>query len=75
MKSKKSWHGSKYYFGLHYDLHATEKDTELGLRCSPKELVPIFRLQGASRLHELVQQGAKRLGAATAQKGCHEAVA
>lgn len=47
MKSKKSWHGSNYYFGLHYDLHATEKDTELGLRCSPKELVPIFRLMGA----------------------------
>ena len=32
------WHGPKHYFGLHYDLHATEKDTELGLRCSPKEI-------------------------------------
>ena len=38
------WHGSKYYFGLHYDLHAGAKDTQLGLHCSPKELVPMLRL-------------------------------
>ena len=29
----------EYYFGLHYDLHATEKDTKMGMRCSPKEFV------------------------------------
>ena len=41
------WHGPKHYFGLHYDLHAKENDTQLGLRCSPKELVPMLRLMGA----------------------------
>jgi hypothetical protein len=44
---RSAWHGPKHYFGLHYDLHATEKDTELGLRCRPKELVPMLRLMGA----------------------------
>jgi len=34
----------KYYFGLHYDLHAKKDDTELGLHCSPAELVPLFRI-------------------------------
>ena len=37
------WHGPKHYFGL----HAKENDTELGLRCSPKELVPMLRLMDA----------------------------
>jgi hypothetical protein len=41
------WHGPKHYFGLPYDLHATEKDTQLGLRCGPKELVPMLRLMDA----------------------------
>ncbi|MCX6968569.1 MAG: alpha-L-fucosidase [Verrucomicrobia bacterium] len=47
LRSRSAWHGPEYYFGLHYDLHATEKDTELGMRCSPKELVPMLRLMGA----------------------------
>jgi hypothetical protein len=38
------WHGKKYYFGLHYDLHAGEKDTDLGARCGEKDLVPMLKL-------------------------------
>jgi hypothetical protein len=38
------WHGKKFYFGLHYDLHAGEKDTELGARCGEKELGPMLKL-------------------------------
>lgn len=45
--SRAAWHGPKHYFGLHYDLHAKETDTELGMRCSPKELIPMLRLMGA----------------------------
>ena len=40
------WHGKRRYFGLHYDLHAGPKDTELGSRCSPRELVPMLRMMG-----------------------------
>lgn len=32
------WHGKQRYFGLHYDLHATVEDTELGRRALPDEL-------------------------------------
>ena len=35
------WHGKKFYFGLHYDLHASKADTDLGTRCSPKELATV----------------------------------
>jgi len=38
------WHGKKYYFGLHYDLHAGQTDTELGTRCGKKDLVPMLKL-------------------------------
>jgi hypothetical protein len=38
------WHGTRRYFGLHYDLHASKTDTDLGTRCDPKELVPMLRL-------------------------------
>jgi hypothetical protein len=38
------WHGKKYYFGLHFDLHAKETDFELGTRCSPEELRPQLEL-------------------------------
>jgi hypothetical protein len=38
------WHGKRYYFGLHYDLHANEKDTELGTRCGLDELLPALKL-------------------------------
>lgn len=40
------WHGDRFYFGLHYDLHAGAKDTELGTRCSPRELVPVLKTMG-----------------------------
>ena len=46
MPHKGKWHGKKFYFGLHYDLHAGKGDTELGLRCSPRELVPMLKLMG-----------------------------
>ncbi len=38
------WHGDRFYFGLHYDLHAGAKDTDLGTRCSEAELVPMLKL-------------------------------
>ena len=38
------WHGKKVYFGLHYDLHAGEGDTDLGTRCGESELVPMLKL-------------------------------
>lgn len=41
------WHGDKYYFGLHYDLHANENDTELGTQATPENLVPMFKQVGA----------------------------
>lgn len=40
------WHGKTRYFGLHYDLHANETDTELGLRATPQILVPLFKRLG-----------------------------
>jgi hypothetical protein len=40
------WHGNDRYFGLHYDLHANERDTELGKRATPARLVPMLRLAG-----------------------------
>ncbi len=43
MKTTGHWHGDTYYFGLHYDLHGGEKDTELGTRCSEAELVPMLQ--------------------------------
>ena len=38
-----SWYGDKWYFGLHYDLHANANDKELGTHCSPKELCPMLK--------------------------------
>ena len=38
------WHGKRFYFGLHYDLHAGKGDTELGTRCGPKDLTPMLKL-------------------------------
>jgi len=40
------WHGKGRYFGLHYDLHANERDTELGLRATPARLMPMLKLIG-----------------------------
>ena len=45
--SRKTWHGPQYYFGLHYDLHANEKDTDLGECADPKRLVRTLKLMGA----------------------------
>ncbi len=42
MTQRGQWHGDTYYFGLHYDLHGGEKDTELGTRCGEAELVPML---------------------------------
>jgi hypothetical protein len=41
-----NWHGDDHYFGLHYDLHATATDTELGTRCDPDALVPMLERMG-----------------------------
>lgn len=38
------WHGKRFYFGLHYDLHAGPHDTDLGTRCGEADLVPMLRL-------------------------------
>ena len=40
------WHGKKFYFGFHYDLHAGAADTELGLHCKPEELIPLLKIIG-----------------------------
>ena len=40
------WHGKNRYFGLHYDLHASKRDKELGRRAAPKDLVPMLKLMG-----------------------------
>jgi hypothetical protein len=39
-----AWYGKTTYFGLHYDLHAGEKDTELGARCGARELAASLKL-------------------------------
>jgi hypothetical protein len=38
------WHGKERCFGLHYDLHAGEDDTELGLGATPENLVPVLEM-------------------------------
>ncbi len=43
MNTHGNWHGDEYCYGLHYDLHANKKDTELGTRCGPDELVPMLQ--------------------------------
>ena len=40
------WYGEKIAFGLHYDLHANDKDTDLGAYVSLEELVPDLGLMG-----------------------------
>ncbi len=44
MKIHSRWHGANRYVGLHYDLHAREDDTELGLRAEPEELADTIQL-------------------------------
>ncbi|MEQ8677170.1 MAG: alpha-L-fucosidase [Aggregatilineales bacterium] len=39
-----NWHGDEYYFGMHYDLHASEEETELGARVDNKTLIPMLKL-------------------------------
>ncbi len=38
------WHPGGPYFGLHYDLHANETDTDLGVNANPETLVPLLKL-------------------------------
>lgn len=38
------WHGDTVYFGLHYDLHASDEDIDLGASANPEQLVPALRL-------------------------------
>lgn len=38
------WYGDQHYFGLHYDLHASAKDTDLGERADPETLIPLLKL-------------------------------
>ncbi len=38
------WHGKKYYFGFHHDMHARANDTEMGMRCGEKDLLPMLKL-------------------------------
>lgn len=37
------WHGARFVFGLHYDLHASGTDTELGRGCALPTLVHALR--------------------------------
>ena len=38
------WHPNSPYFGMHYDLHANENDTDLGANADPEKLVPLLRM-------------------------------
>lgn len=38
------WYGSSVWFGLHYDLHANKKDTDLGKHDDPQELAATLKL-------------------------------
>lgn len=40
------WYGNRYYYGLHYDLHAKESDTELGTECGKDLLIPMLKAMG-----------------------------
>jgi len=40
------WHNKRRHFGLHYDLHAREKDTDIGRHATARELVPMLKLAG-----------------------------
>jgi len=42
--SSGSWYGDKYYFGLHYDIHAGKGDTDIGTHCAPDQLIPMLKL-------------------------------
>ncbi|MDP6115601.1 MAG: hypothetical protein QGF00_36020 [Planctomycetota bacterium] len=43
MPTKGQWHGSEFYFGLHYDLHAGRHDTSLGTHCTIEELTAALK--------------------------------
>ena len=38
------WYGDEYYYGLHYDFHAQERDTDIGAHATADELVPLLGL-------------------------------
>lgn len=44
LEPRGAWHGNRFCFGLHYDLHARADDTSLGTRCSKGELVPMLEV-------------------------------
>jgi hypothetical protein len=44
MAHKGRWYPERPYYGLHYDLHANERDTALGTHCDPEELQRSLRL-------------------------------
>jgi hypothetical protein len=46
-EQKGRWHGSRFVFGYHHDLHVDTRDTGIGTRCAEEELVPALRLTGA----------------------------
>ena len=42
-----NWHGRKFCFGFHHDLHVAEGDRDIGACCNTKQLIPMLRLTGA----------------------------
>lgn len=47
MSGNGSWHGKKYYFGFHKDIHVMAADTYLGQNLEVDELVRQLKLTGA----------------------------
>ena len=41
------WHGSRFQFGFHHDLHVDSTDTGIGARSGEEELLPLLRLPRA----------------------------
>ena len=69
---KGRWHGKGRYFGLHYDLHASERDTELGLRATPDRLVPMLKLMGCQFVQ--TARGIRGTRAGSARRATHRSV-
>jgi hypothetical protein len=46
-EAKGRWHGGRFVFGYHHDLHVDSRDTGIGTRCTAEELVATLRLTGA----------------------------
>lgn len=39
MNSNGAWHGDRFYFGMHYDMHVRTDDTDIGARLNVDDLV------------------------------------